>query len=589
MNRKIKSFTALITACLSVLIAACGNGTTDLKREGVISIDESLLRKRIPCPEAQTPSRYDQVSSIDGGQTTYYIYNASQLASIAMHADAYSQQFVQCAPIDLREYYTYKTRFFTIGGNLLAFEGHYDGNHYPIKGFRFDTDFAYAPNLPVISAEGQTIRDSFDNIGLFGKIGGSAVIQNMILENPQVRATGYRRFIGSFAGAIDMPSSAGVESAKISKILVINPYVDADYSVGGFVGRVYGVVDVTDVNIKGGEVRGLWQAGGAFGEALRNTSVGEGYATKISHVSTSANVGIKTLSETGNSHHGGFVGYAERVVIEYCSATGNLNQIDTYTDQRSPVAGGFIGTVAHDAQISWSYATGNVTANRGYLGGFVGKVDINRVKLSNVYAAGTILNKAPAGNDRALASGFIAHVNYDFGPANIELKNVYSSGEVRMPNHNGSGDAGAGGIFGHTRQQMASSVIQDSFTVSNIIAPGLSQGHIGYVIGYRYDSTFPAVTNLFNYSGAICQGQTVCNEVGANPVSTLQSFHEPTSSVFQNWEFGRQKWNAKFAIVQNANGFGIEYVGPPTIPYARSRYSGIIGGDVPADQNNADL
>lgn len=292
----------------------------------------------------------DETSSPFGGGTgitsddPYRLCAPNHLEAIGTVSEYLDKEFIVARPIDMEGL----DDFNPIGKATEPFTGDFDGGHQPIR------------NL-VIDRPRQT------GVGLFGHIGNSADLKNIVLENVDVR------------GAMKVGSLAGENRGWITNSYSSGAVVSELGQTGGLVGANHG--RIISSHVAGSVAGGAAQVGGLAGY---NESV-------IIGSSSTANVQGGWPVASGNV--GGLVG-ANRGGISESYAAGDVEGLGSNI-------GGLVGVNEYAAALIMnSYATGHVTAvGKGdgdpgvYVGGLVGENNMSEIGFS--YATGTV----EGGND----------------------------------------------------------------------------------------------------------------------------------------------------------------------------------------------
>jgi methylglyoxal synthase len=220
--------------------------------------------------------------------------------------------------------------FEPVGTATNMFTGSLDGRRYRITDLYID-------------------MSGTDNVGLFGYVGDGGVVENVWLENENVRGS---CFTGGFIG---------VNLGIVLNCYSTGPVVGDDY-VGGLVGGSTGIVSNC---YSTGPVVGDNYVGGLVGY-----NVGTEYGTGT--ISNSYSTG----PVSGDDYVGGLVGGNEGYLSNSYS-TGPVVG-DNYV-------GGLVG--GNEVAISDSYSTSSVSGN-GDVGGLVG---YNGMTISNCYSTGPVV------------------------------------------------------------------------------------------------------------------------------------------------------------------------------------------------------
>lgn len=266
-------------------------------------------------------------------------------------------------------------------GNDIAFTGKFDGLDYNIFNLNIN-------------------RNTENNVGLFGVVGGTAVIQNVTLVGGSIKG---QNNVGALAGQV----SGG---AQISNIMN-SASVTGSSDVGGIIGSA-GKSDFKNL-VNTGTVAGTAEdaannAGGLIGSLTGGTLFG-----------TSYNLG----GVTGNGYNvGGLVGYASDATLggEDDFIYNRLNVSGAYN------VGGIVGSMT-DTTVQNAENSGNVTA-KGYT---TGEYTYHTAH----YAGGTKQEDVYIAN-----AGGIAGKSDSTEGQNSEIKNVQNSGDVSSGTASGTED-----------------------------------------------------------------------------------------------------------------------------------------------------
>ena len=197
-----------------------------------------------------------------------------------------------------------------IGTESQPYTGKFDGNGCTIKGL--------------------TIDSATDCVGLFGYVGTSGNVKNVVLEGGSIKGSSY---VGGVVGS---------NEGKVE-----NCYNTSDVSGNGFVGGVVGV--------NHGTVMNCYNTSDVSGNEFVGGVVGVNYGTVMNCYNTG--------SVSGNSYVGGVVGIITiNGTVENCYNTGNVTG--------NSYVGGVVGFNA-TGTVENCYNTGAVKGN-SFVGGVVG-------------------------------------------------------------------------------------------------------------------------------------------------------------------------------------------------------------------------
>ena len=202
-----------------------------------------------------------------------------------------------------------------IGTSSDKFTGSFDGNNYTIK------------NLTIDSAES-------DNIGLFG-YAEDAKFQNIVMENVSVKGNNY---VGALVGYVTGDSD-------LKNIEIKSGNVEGIYSVGMIAGQGYYLQGDVNNLFTSGTVNGEVNVGGIFGYFY-------GYSNFLDMETSSSSATVN-----GKDNVGGLVGYGYNCRIEDSAFKGEV----TGTNK----VGGILGYVENMySGFSRTYSTGTVNGEK---------------------------------------------------------------------------------------------------------------------------------------------------------------------------------------------------------------------------------
>jgi len=390
--------------------------------------------------------------------------------------------------------------FVPLGDDAHPFVGHLQGNGFVISGlyiYRINTNY----------------------VGLFGKVGSNATIDNVTLADPNVTGNDYS---GSLAGYSD--TSPG--NCRCS-----GGYVKAHDYVGGLIGRITSAI--SDCNALFVEIQahdyvgglagrsssvtncvssGLVQGNGTIGGLIGYVSGSmENCNSAASVIGTAAKCGglvgdkqgssntvtncYATGSVSGSDDVGGLFGYSYDygTTITLCHSTGNV--------ESGATAGGLIGYLL-PLTMSNCYSTGNVTSAAGQVGGLIGAVHsgYSDYEVTDCYAAGIV---SGGGND----VGGLIGMGSCYG---LNISDCYASGNVYD-----SEGSNVGGLVGHFYK----GTIQRSYSAAELVT-GLTK--VGGLVGYIEDSG--SVSQCYSISDVNSVSDAAGGLVGYNNGSVTNSY-----------------------------------------------------------------
>ena len=216
---------------------------------------------------------------------------------------------------------------------ITNFTGRFDGLDYHIFGLTIN-------------------RETESNVGLFGSVGGEAIIRNVTLNGGSI--TGGEN-VGSIAGSVS-------ENATIENI-TNTADVKGNKNVGGVIGSLTGTNGEPDVHnfVNAGTVSGVTNVGGIVGSAANVTLDGRIY-------NLGAVIGIDTgddTNKTWSSNVGGIAGYATNTTIGNALDGENAEDFQIYNQlgvTGGYNVGGIVGSIEGDSTITNVANHGDVKA-----------------------------------------------------------------------------------------------------------------------------------------------------------------------------------------------------------------------------------
>ncbi|MGC9052870.1 MAG: PASTA domain-containing protein [Candidatus Hydrogenedens sp.] len=261
--------------------------------------------------------------------------------------------------------------FAPIGNQYNPFTGYFDGKGFKIK------------NLTIN-------RSSTDNIGLFGKISGNAIIKNLILEDVSISGKNNTGGLigvceggaiinisvsGTLLGKGNLGGISGLnQNGNISNCYanVILSNSQNNSNTGGIVGQNQDIVTQCYSEVNMNITNTPFGAGGIVGSNDGNVS----YCTSTGTIKASDNCGGIVGSNAwaiskcwanvyldGQNYLGGLAGKNTGGTITNCFATGTV--------KASFYSGGLVGYLT-GGTIENCYSIGKVSGISGYIGGLIG-------------------------------------------------------------------------------------------------------------------------------------------------------------------------------------------------------------------------
>ncbi|MCF7944249.1 MAG: InlB B-repeat-containing protein [Spirochaetia bacterium] len=273
-------------------------------------------------------------------------------------------------------------------------------------------------------------RGERDAIGLFGYVGGTAIITGVTLEDISILG---RQFVGGLIGLN--------ESYEELSHCSVSGTVYANGSVGGLIGsNTSGKISHCNTAV---DVLGYRNTGGLIG-GNSYSDISDSYATGI---------------VTGGYRTGGLVGYNYNGDLNDCYAAG-----DVIGNGRT---GGLIGDNNDKSNISTSYATGDVAGDSDHTGGLIGYN--SGYNISTCYATGDVTGYRNTGGLIGGKGGCISNsyargtvegtqrVGGLIGGVSGDVKQCFSTGAV-------TGTVGVGGLIGALPSGTVEEVFYDTNT-----------------------------------------------------------------------------------------------------------------------------
>jgi len=280
--------------------------------------------------------------------------------------------------------------------NYYGFSGVFCGNGNRIKDFfidRGDEEFVglFASNVDGTIKNVEIVHADVTGLGWVAPLVGvnMGVVDNCITENVTVEAYKkiegfYQNGVGGLVGRNGWEYSVVDKTIEITNSKTINPKVEGDIEVGGFVGRN----DRTIVNCsaKNVDVYGGHRVGGFTGvcyfdshtERCSSSGFVEGY-----------DIDFENLFYRGNV--GGFVGYYASSILP----PPTMEQVFSTADVKGfEKVGGFVGEADnYPPYLKNAFSTGDVEGT-DYVGGFAGVLG---VKIYQAYSTGNVVGETNTG------------------------------------------------------------------------------------------------------------------------------------------------------------------------------------------------
>jgi hypothetical protein len=326
--------------------------------------------------------------------------------------------------------------------------------------------------------------------GLFGYLGSPANVSSLGLINASIKGGQYT---GGLTGYMDT-------STTINNINITGSVTGTSSYVGGVAARAL-VRSTIDNCYFAGNVTGGSYTGGLVGYLQGNVN----------------NSGVDGRIITG-ADGGGFMGAVGGNVWNSYASTETVTSSTSYDE-----VGGFVGTVFSGANITNSYATGNVSGDQD-IGGFVGEINSGGTGLiSNCYTTSNVY-----GRTRDIG-GFVG-VYW----AGTDINNSYARGNVT-----GTGSTSyVGGFVGEPVLTSPATTISNCYSTGNL--SGMSTTSGGFA-GYM-TSAFSCENIFFDNqtSKKTDRGSGNCIGIGKNSsdMKNVSTFtNTSTAGLTTAWDF----------------------------------------------------
>ena len=272
----------------------------------------------------------------------------------------------------------YNPLFEPIGenGQRTAFNGHFDGNGFTIKGVPASL-FGYVADATItnfkldgMATDPTTLANPVEGLGALAYTASGSVISKIDAE-VSVAGDNSTPYVG---GLIGVATGTTIENCTIS-----DPYASVSNVgiAGGLVGKMGGgVIRLSSFNAPMGTIESTAGiAGGLVGTADTGAVITQSFA----HVTAEVGFGITAISSVG-----GIVGTANDTKISSSYSKGNV--IFAMADPSGVEgAGGIVGVASNYTEINSVYTTSNLWdggAAAGGVGGIAGHLDTTS-KISN--------------------------------------------------------------------------------------------------------------------------------------------------------------------------------------------------------------
>ncbi|WNY24023.1 hypothetical protein MmiHf6_13480 [Methanimicrococcus hongohii] len=483
----------------------------------------------------------------------YHIYDATDLKNINTVSNL-SRHYILMDDVEITD-----STWYAIGNNSSRFTGSFDGNGYTIT----------FSNSSGITFERTGSSSSADGRGLFGNLGGSSKLENvMIIVAADLTGTGHNSGVllghangtssvkptiincsvvatesgGSLSVTTLYQYKTGALIGTLNNSTVQNSYSNLDISnskgeAGGLVGFANNAT--IEQSYAFGDVKSDYDAGGLVGN-ISNTTISNSYALGDVTSSNEAGglIGIMTYSNISKSYahgdvkspyaSGGLIGNSTRSNISESYASGNVT-----TTSQTYYAGGLVGNTRDYTNITNCYATGSVTANNRYAGGLA-TVNGGNVKITNSYSIGLVSATTSSGLAYAYSSYYNPTVTNSF----------YDTTTSGKSDDNGNG----------TPMVTADMMQNSTFSTWDI-----SNEEFGDTVWYIYEGeTYPQLTAFHQPETISAATTTDLKHIGSNEIR--KDFNDETKA----WTL-----NANYILDGNIDmdGVSITPIGTSSAPF----------------------
>jgi hypothetical protein len=349
-----------------------------------------------------------------------------------------------------------------------------------------------------LDGQGYTIEDLFINrpgesdVGLFGSIAESAVIENVEVANVTVTGSwrvgalvGKNEFEGTVSSTISNCSSSGSVSGHMYVGGLVGENEKGTVSVSHFTGSVTseegsyigGLVGKND----GGTVSSSNFTGSVMGNENVGGLVGWNDGTVSNSYSTSSVRGNGNVGGLVGENVGGLVGENEKGTVSDSHSTGSVRGNEN--------VGGLVGfnngTVS---TVNNSSSSSKVTGSNEHVGGLVGW---NDGTVSNSYSTGSVMGNDNVGGLVGINYGGTVSDSHSKGSVTSEegsyiggLVGINYGGTVSDSHSSGSvtGDENVGGLVGFNINR---GTVSKSYSTGNVTG----DDGVGGLVGRNYDGT----------------------------------------------------------------------------------------------------
>jgi hypothetical protein len=332
------------------------------------------LLAAILVPSAAAPASAatcELVPTTVGAVTSFQVASGADLAKVGVGACGLDANYLQTASFTLIAPAEGSSNHTPIGTTDTPFTGVYDGGGWTITGLTIVTEDRYAGLFGVVGAAGTLMRVALVDVdvtgarslgGLVGRNGGAISLSSV---TGSVTSSG-----ADVGGLVGENTSTGTIADSFSTATVTG---DTSSQIGGLVGENGGMI--TDSHATGAVFAKASRLGGLVGENTGDGRIAGSFAT-----------GPVTGDGDGEPFEvtgiGGLVGRNVRGDIRTSFATGDV------LGRNAVWVGGLVGSST--GLVFLSFATGDVTATNGGVGGLVGEAGGSTGHIENSYATGDV-------------------------------------------------------------------------------------------------------------------------------------------------------------------------------------------------------
>jgi len=372
------------------------------------------------------------------------------------------------------------------------------------------------------------------------------------------------------------------DMAGIENVTATNVRVEARRSyVGGIAGDISDGTTVRNVHVVGANVRAGTSYAGGFAGLIGNGS-------EVTHSSARGSVVVNA----GSRYAGGFVGAVESVqkragqpVRLYRVFAGTWNNFAQVSATER--AGGLIGILSDNSNVSVSNSYASVNVRRAYAGGLVGAFELGSI--SNAYAHGTVTVRE-TGNHTSSSGGIgglIGNIDTGKKPSSGRraINNTYANVRLVLQpaKYSMTLVGGLAGRQGSTNLQVNGTNFFDEQTIAastrgNAAAPAM------LATGSQDGLSVAVRRNLLNNTQAVAARPTAQMHQQSNFVgwdfSTVWTMNSPHNyPVFQGFgQGGQQTHEVRF----NVNFWGEFYPATDLFTILNVANGGTLGASMPA-------